>query len=165
MDIRTVNKRLEGVSPDLVTGRSKRYYLSNAAPALLEIDVLNPSRQRAELDAARTRKLRIEIDLAEGRSLDGDSVRLALSMQNSRLRARLSAVAAAQAGRANPEDPKRAEAAIADGINDALTECSDDIFGSGRAVEAASEANGHGVVGHLSETESGVELGAGSVEN
>jgi hypothetical protein len=139
--------------------------LRDAAPAILGITAIDPTQQKAALDEARTKKLELEIERIEGRSLDADEARLALSAMNSRIRARLSAVAAAQAGRANPEDPRRAEAAIADGINDALTELADDLFGSGAAIEAASEANGGGVGRPLPEAEPGVELGAGEVEN
>lgn len=160
-DRRTVAKRLEEVEPS----KEGKWLLRDAAPAILGITALDPTQQKAALDEARTKKLELEIERMEGRSLDAEEARQALAAMNSRIRARLSAVAGAQAGRANPEDPRRAEVAIADGINDALAELADDIFGSGAATETSAEANGGGVGRHIPAAEFGVELGSGEMED
>src|ERR1044071_8036079 len=158
MDIRTVNKRMAPVPPGEMKGDRKRWYLLTAAPVLLDIDVLNPARQRAELDAARTKKLTLENAETEGRLLDGDEVRNTLALMNNRVQSRLRSVPAAQATFANPTDRKRAEAAIRAGIDDALTELADDIFGSGAAVQAATSDDDLGMGGRVSGAEPGIGI-------
>lgn len=160
-DRRTVAKRLEeveAVSPG-------KYLLRMAAPAILGVTALDPTQQRAALENARTRKIELEIATLEGDLLDREFVKRAVEDMIGRTRARLLAVPGAQAGRANPEDPKRAEAAIRDGIHDALAELADAALAGGAEVAPAAEANGSGVGGHVPTPEPGVEFGAWEVED
>lgn len=162
--VRTIEKRLEGVEPDVIRGKRRFWFLRTAAPAILGITTLDPTQTKAELDEARTRKLEIDIAKAEGALVDVERVKTIVSDMTSRARARLLAVPGAQAGRANPEDPKRAEAAIRDGIYEALTELADNPFGGGE-VETAAAVNGNGVGGSVPEAEPGVEFGTWEVED
>lgn len=160
-DRRTVAKRLEEVEE----ASPGKYLMRMAAPAILGITALDPTQQRAALENARTRKIELEIAKLEGDLLDAGLVRRAVEDMIGRARARLLAIPGAQAGRANPEDPKRAEAAIRDGIYDALTELADAALTGGAAVEAAAETDDSGVGGRVPSAEPGVELGAGAVED
>src|SRR5690606_29038591 len=110
------------------------------------------------------RKLELEIQKLERELIPADQVRDVISSMTTRARAILLGIPAAQAGRANPQDPKRAEDAIRDGIYEALTELADDPFGGG-ALETAAETDGVGVGGRVPEVESGVQLGAGEMED
>lgn len=160
-DRRTVAKRLEEVEE----ASPGRYLMRDAAPAILGVTALDPTQQRAALENARTRKIELEIAQLEGELLDGPLVRRAVEDMIVRCRARLLAIPGAQAGRANPEDPKRAETAIRDGVYDALAELADPVLTGGAEMEAAAPINGHGVGGPVPEAEPGVELGAGEVED
>jgi hypothetical protein len=160
-DRRTVAKRLEEVE-EAAPGK---YLLRHAAPAILGITALDPTQQRAALENARTRKIELEIEKLEGSLLDATAVRMAVENMIGRARAKLLAVPAAQAGRANPEDPKRAEAAIRDGIYEALTELADAALERGAALEAAAEADDSGVGGRVPEAEPGVERVSGAMED
>lgn len=159
-DRRTIAKRLEEVEP---SARGK-WLMRDAAPAILGVTALDPTQQKAALDEARTKKLDLEIAKLEATLLDATAVQLIVANMTSRIRARLLAIPGAQAGRANPEDPKRAEAAIRDAVYEALTELADDPFGGG-AIEAPAEADGDGMGGHLPGAESGVERGAWEMED
>jgi hypothetical protein len=160
-DRRTVAKRLEEVEQ----AAPSKWLLRHAAPAILGITALDPTQQRAALENARTRKIELEIAKLEGDLLDASFVKTAVEDMIVRARAKLLAMPGAQAGRANPEDPKRAEAAIRDGVYDALTELADAALAGGTEVETAARANGNGVGGHLPAVEPGVEFGAGEVED
>jgi hypothetical protein len=161
----TIAKRLEGIEPDIIRGKRKFWYMRNAAPAILGQTSLDPTQQRAALENARTRKLELEISRLEGDSIDKHTVRAGVAEMIGRARARLLAVPGAQAGRANPEDPKRAEVAFREGIYEALGELADAALARGAEVETASGPNGNGVGKHLPDLKSGVELGAWEVED
>lgn len=163
-DNRTVAKRLEDIEP-IVRGKRQYWKLRDAAPAILGVTALDPTQQRAALENARTRKIELEIATLEGDLIRAGVVQQKVEDMIGRTRARLLAVPGAQAGRANPEDPKRAEAAIRDGIYDALTELADAAFTSGTEVEAPAEVNGNGVGGHVPAVEPGVELESWEVED
>ena len=160
-DRRTVAKRLEEVD-EAAPGK---YLMRMAAPAILGVTALDPTQQRAALENARTRKIELEIAKLEGELLDSGLVKRAVEDMIVRARARLLAIPGAQAGRANPEDPKRAEVAIRDGIYDALAELADAALTGGAEMEAAAKVNGNGVGGHVPAVESGVELGTWEVED
>jgi hypothetical protein len=164
-DIRTIYKRLEGTEPAERRGSRVLYYLADAAPAILGISALDPTRQRAELDEARTRKLELDIARMEGESLDRAEVQEAVEQVFGRVKDRLLAIPSAQAGRANPEDPDKAEAAIRDGVQEALDELAEHPYGSSEGAPTATKTNGVRVGGYLQETEQGVELGSGPVED
>jgi hypothetical protein len=163
--VRTIEKRLEGIEPDVIRGKRRFWFLRTAAPAILGITALDPTQQRAALENARTRKIELEIAKLEGDLLDAGLVRRAVEDMIVRTRARLLAIPGAQAGRANPEDPKRAESAIRDGIYDALGELADPALTGVSDVASAAEPNGSGVGGHVPEAQPGIELGAGEVED
>jgi hypothetical protein len=125
----------------------------------------SPQQERAELDSARRRKLELEIDRLEGHSLDADEAVQVVSDMISRARARLLALGPAQAARANPNDPKRAEQAITEGIYEALTELADDPFARRRDVAPAAKVNGQRVGGRVSQAKPRVKRSTGSLAN
>lgn len=157
-DRRTIAKRLEEVEPD----QNGKWLMRKAAPAILGITALDPTQQKASLDEARTRKLDLEIAKMEGTLLDSNAVQLAVANMIGRARSRLLAIPGAEAGRANPEDPKRAESAIRDAIYEALNELAEMPVG---AVEGTAESDDHGVGGRVPDSESGVERSTWEVEN
>jgi phage terminase Nu1 subunit (DNA packaging protein) len=122
----------------------------------------NPAKERADLDAARRRKLELEIEKLEGSQVSADEAREFIANMTSRARARLLAVPASAAGRANPDNPKQAEQAFSDGIHEALTELADDPFGSG-SVAPPAKANGQRVGGRQPKAKPGKQRRAGEV--